>query len=360
MDQAVPESLPTTSGEDSVILGSPILEVTFVENVGGAVSVVPVAGLVDPIILRISPADPSVGDACGYFDTNVWAWSSEGTQLLTAEELSAAGFADVTGTWCAVSHLTAFAIVQRVPFELLHDTAVDVLGSSYVTSVAIASGVAGCALLACCFVCMQLRAPTKGSATLADKKGTTNVSFTCSEVDKEGEGNRKVLVRWNVKPSRFMKKLNSLELRDVSTQLSTRPRPIVRGVSRSTSRPLSSPDRSPSPPDEAVAIEFNDDDVLDLDDLLPDPVFDLDAHLPALPAEPPACEAFCDGELVLYCSSSHQQTVCAFVLGSGKCLDSGEEPWPFWLFISFLNFHKDRVIVKIYMLSIYFELYISF
>ena len=335
MNDAVPESLPTTSGEDSVILGSPILEVTFVENVGGAVSVVPVAGLVDPIILRISPADPSVGDACGYFDTNIWAWSSEGTQLLTAEELTAAGFADVSGTWCAVSHLTAFAIVQRVPFELLHDTAVDVLASSYVTSVAVASGVAGCALLACCFVCVQLRAPTKGSATLVDKKNnSTNVSFTCSELEKE-EG-RKVLVRWNVKPARFMKKLNSLELRDVSTQLSTRSRPIVRGASRATSRPLSSPDRSPGPPDEAVAIEFNDDDVLDLDELLPDPVFDLDAHLPALPAEPPACEAFCDGELVLYCSSSHQQTVCAFILGSGRCINSGEElgqgPFPSSLF----------------------------
>ena len=45
----------------------------FKEEYAGVVSQIPIAGLIDPIVIRMSSETAVVGDECAYFDTENWA-----------------------------------------------------------------------------------------------------------------------------------------------------------------------------------------------------------------------------------------------------------------------------------------------
>lgn len=105
------------------------------------------------------------------------------------------------------------------------------------------------------------------------------------------------------------KELDDLQLRHVSTQLSTKPREVLHvksvkseasNFSRSATE-LSPMDTEPEPPDEEVPCDQNSLVSCNVDDLLP----------------PLPSEAFRNGEMVLYWSRSLQQCIAAVIVGRG-------------------------------------------
>ncbi|CAJ1422765.1 unnamed protein product [Effrenium voratum] len=329
LNDGVQVTLPTSTSNDgeSVVFSSPVLEVSFVEEAFSQVTVLEVSGLTDPIIFRISDQDPVSGDTCAYFDTQNWVWSTEGTAMLSAAQLSdleAELSQTFDGTWCAATHLSLFAVIQTVPFDQSLASGITVLANTYVTAVAIVGGFLGCMLCICIIYVRVLHPPSMGAATLKFKGQSRPVTFTCSEVTQvtgvgtegtEGaEARTKGLVQWHFKPESIMPHLKSLQgIRNVRTQSSTTPREVLQdsdkrlvGLSRSAS--LASRAGSRAPPEHIQAVP----DETPFDAATDEVILDLDAMLPG-----PICEAYADGESVLYCSTVHQQMVCATILGSG-------------------------------------------
>lgn len=296
------------------------------EEYAGVVSQIPIAGLIDPIVIRMSSETAVVGDECAYFDTENWVWSESGTQLMTEEQLLQVlgADADLQGSWCAVSHTSIFGIIQTVPFDLAYQSAENTLGSGFIIAVAIVLAVGGCLCLLCLLYCSRLHAPSKGRAALMmSKTRGREVNFQCSEVildDVQGtEGTRKVMVQWDVKPEKFMKDLDKFRgVRHITTDTSVRPR-VVRSMSRLSSRSGSRPERSAS---NWLSDEGDDDPwYFDLDAIAAsvskaaeeevtgeEEIIDIDAGI-SFVERSPGCEAYEVGEYIMYCSVSHEQMI---------------------------------------------------
>lgn len=319
---SVGESLPKDKGVGEVIiLNSPLLEISFVQEVQGEVSILEVNGLTDRMIFRISDQAPSPGDECVFFDVLEDSWSTDGADLLTDSESLESG---TDGTWCAVSHTSVFAIAQTIPFET-SIRAIPIDFNSYIISVFMV-GVGYLILIpaGCLVLLRRFHPPSVGEATLACKSHSRPISFTLSKVvteKEDGAKERKVLVKWDVSPENVLPELDDLQLRHVSTQLSTKPREVLHvksvkseasNFSRSATE-LSRMDTEPEPPDDEVPCDQNSLVSCNIDDLLP----------------PLPSEAFRNGEMVLYWSRSLQQCIAAVIVGKGTfCSDESSETWP--------------------------------
>lgn len=317
---SVGESFPKNKGSDVIQLNSPVVEISFVEESQGEVSVMEVKGLNDSVIIKVSEEAPVEGDECVYFDPLVDAWSSDGAQLVLFED---------PGSWCAVSHTSIFAIVQKIPFINALPTELEINSNSYFIAVLLTFAL-------CCFtipaMCLWLsrpfKAPSTGKAYLTCKgRKARPITFSMTQVvsEKEGGGtDGKVLVKWDVTPD-VLPDLDKLKLRHVTTELSTKSREVIRVKSLSDS-PVPTPrsrsersDRSARSESESsfgidasVPMDFVESGVCNLDDLLPPP------------------EAYRDGERVLYWSQSLQQCASAVIVGRSGTICSHEDgdSWP--------------------------------
>lgn len=324
---SVGESFPKNKGADIILLNSPVVEISFVQESQGEVSVLEVKGLTDPVIIKISEKAPVAGDECVYFDPLVDAWSTDGAQLLVSND---------PGSWCAVSHTSIFAIAQKIPFGNALPTELAVKENSYFIAVLLT-------FTLCCFTVpavyvwlrRRFKAPSTGKAYLTCKgRKARPITFSMTKVvsEKEGGGtDGKVLVKWDVTPD-VLPDLDNLKLRDVSTELSTKGREVIRVKSLKSASFEESPITPRSPErsfdrsarseqsessfgiDASVPMDREDSMVVcNFDDLLP----------------PIAPEAYRDGEMVLYWSQSLQQCASAVIVGKGTfCSCEDGDTWP--------------------------------
>lgn len=171
--------------------------------------------LAKPILFQIRASPAEEGDSCAYFDFATGAWSVEGVSLANSSYVTQELGEGVPGTWCQLSHLSLFAVMQAIPF----DTRLGLDESRY------SMGVVPVALCVCVAVgCIgfllkrRLRPPAAGKTEIQDSQGRLHaVQFTRHEIGTQSklslgdieEGadagfNKKVLVKWDVDPDKFL------------------------------------------------------------------------------------------------------------------------------------------------------------
>lgn len=330
---AVGKSFPQKKDTDPILLNSnSLLEISFAQEIQGEVSVLEINNLTDPLTFKISDEAPVAGDECVYFDPLADVWSTDGAQLLEADPR---GNANRSGSWCAVTHTSIFAIAQSIDFGKALVTERTVKAEGYFVAVLLA-------FAACCFIvpalCVvvlrRLKAPSVGKAYLTARGRSRAITSSMTKMVSEkedGQTDGKVLVKWDVTPD-VLEDLDSLKLRHGSTELSTKSREVIRVQSLKNNSALERSPRSASSrhSDGTVTSHVS---------------FDTDASVPAdrvdhsivvcsiddlLPPTPPALpEAYGDGEMVLYWSQSLQQNASAVIVGKGTwSSDEQGEIWP--------------------------------
>lgn len=244
---------------DSVQYNSKVLEFSLLKESGGLIEVAEIANAAEPIYFRFHDSAPVEGDQCTFFDLATNQWSSEGVSLVDGSQIPEIG---TPGTWCSSTHTSIFAVVQIIPFDLTHDPEAGSLNAnSYVAATAIVS------IFICCVMCpvgcvmiRRLRPAAAGKTEIQDSKGRVHVvNFKRSEVveetktihedeDDQVDSKKKVLVRWDVDPDRFMRRLNQLrghrwvtmDMRaNKSTEVPTMTKEASQSITRRTMRQVS-------------------------------------------------------------------------------------------------------------------------
>eukprot|EP00913_Durusdinium_trenchii_P018890 g17751.t1 len=189
---------------DSVQYNSKVLEFSLLKESGGLIEVAEIANAAEPIYFRFHDSAPVEGDQCTFFDLATNQWSSEGVSLVDGSQIPEIG---TPGTWCSSTHTSIFAVVQIIPFDLTHDPEAGSLNAnSYVAATAIVS------IFICCVMC-PVGCDSKGRVHVVNFKRSEVVEETKTiheDEDDQVDSKKKVLVRWDVDPDRFMRRLNQL------------------------------------------------------------------------------------------------------------------------------------------------------
>lgn len=239
-DELARELPPETAGGDTVMVNSPIVELSFAREVSGEVALLEVSQAFDTINFTVVGRPPNPGERCAFFNSTTGSWSAMGTEIASQSSVNGQ---NLEAAWCKTTHTSMFAIVETIPFDVLWETSASKLNASgYVVVLAIVmvllcfGGVIVCFLLA-----RRLRPPSRGTAKLLYKKGQMKpMSFQCSrvitdgvqEVDTGSPTNakvKKVLVKWDIEPQEMVEDLNDLRgFRRVMTDLGGPMREVVR------------------------------------------------------------------------------------------------------------------------------------
>lgn len=250
-------TLPNANTErETVELTSKVMELSLVLEAGGAVTVANVSDLTEPIAFQLTAGEAVPGDQCAFFDPVSQTWSTKGMGNMDAETFTALGLGStMNGTWCLTTHTSMFALVQIIPFESMWDPEAGALNANgYIVAGAFVALVV-CLML--CFACgllgRRMRPAAAGQTEIQDTKGRRHVvTFSRSQVmaetktvvsdeDDEHEetmdAKKKVHIRWDVDPGRFLKRLNHLKgHRWVSMDLRAK---RVKGVTASVTKEAS-------------------------------------------------------------------------------------------------------------------------
>ncbi|CAE7277743.1 unnamed protein product, partial [Symbiodinium sp. CCMP2456] len=118
--EEVTRGIPTGAETgDKVVLHSPVVDFSFVNEVSGTLRLVEVNGSV-PIGFTITNRPPVPGERCSYFDPVLDAWSDAGMELVNGSYIDGADGANVS--WCVTTHTSMFALIQSLPLDLLHES----------------------------------------------------------------------------------------------------------------------------------------------------------------------------------------------------------------------------------------------
>lgn len=230
VNQDVTESMSDGGAANSkVILSAPILEISFVQETNGEVTVANVSGLAEPVVFRLQDASPTEGDECAFFDLDTKTWSTDGLSVANSSQIAQVTGALSNGTWCATTHFSLFSSVQTVPFDKLMDTQEGLISTEdYTIAVALMLGafVPVCAMF-CTWAFFRVQAPNSGKTRIKDDRGKSLVvKFTRSEVvakdaevtktqtwrSKHSEKEKtKVLVTWDIEPAEVLPDLDHMK-----------------------------------------------------------------------------------------------------------------------------------------------------
>ncbi|CAK9024217.1 Leucine-zipper-like transcriptional regulator 1 homolog [Durusdinium trenchii] len=221
----ISESMPRGGPSDTTVLAnSRVLDISLVKEVAGAVEIVNISDLLEPLSFRIKEDAPVEGDYCASFDLIQNVWSPDGLHLANNTAGQITGVAD-NGTWCLSSHLSLFAVVQRIPFDLLIDASDQNLDvEAYGAALAIMGATA---FIVCCltgvWMSRRVHTPAAGKTKIrAQRGGTIEVTFTRSEVEQIEKSehdiengasftSKKALVRWDVDPKKLLPQIPHLQ-----------------------------------------------------------------------------------------------------------------------------------------------------
>lgn len=231
VNQDVTESFSDGGAASSkVILSAPILEISFVQEANGEVTVANVSGLAEPVIFRLQDASPIEGDECAFFDLDTNSWSTDGVSVASSSQIAQVTGALSNGTWCATTHFSLFSSVQTVPFDKAIEMKEGLISEEdYMIAVAIMLGafVPVCAMF-CTWAFFRVQAPNSGKTRIKDDRGRSHVvKFTRSEVvakdaevaqtqtwrsgRSEKEKTTKVLVTWDIEPAEVLPNLDHMK-----------------------------------------------------------------------------------------------------------------------------------------------------
>eukprot|EP00435_Cladocopium_sp_Y103_P004075 s2043_g1.t1 len=233
VNQDVTESFSDGGAANSkVVLSAPILEISFIQEASGEVTVANVSGLAEPVIFRLQDASPFEGDECVFFDLDTNSWSTDGVSVANSSQIAQVTGALSNGTWCATTHFSLFSSVQTVPFhEVMEMKDYLISSEDYMIAVALmlVVFVPICAMF-CTWAFFRVQAPTSGKTRIKDDRGMSHVvKFTRSEVVAEGaevakaqtwksgrsgrsdKEKTKVLVTWDVEPAEILQNLDHMK-----------------------------------------------------------------------------------------------------------------------------------------------------
>jgi len=185
--EEVTRGIPTGADTgDKVVLHSPVVDFSFVNEVSGTLRLVEVNGSV-PIGFTITNRPPVPGERCSYFDPVLDAWSDAGMELVNGSYIDGADGANVS--WCVTTHTSMFALIQSLPLDLMHESDDNALNvSGYMAAIGVTLGM----LFILCVMCSpwlrRVRAPTSGHVRLVARDGQVrHVGFECSLREREKE-----------------------------------------------------------------------------------------------------------------------------------------------------------------------------
>jgi len=185
--EEVTRGIPTGADTgDKVVLHSPVVDFSFVNEVSGTLRLVEVNGSV-PIGFTITNRPPVPGERCSYFDPVLDAWSDAGMELVNGSYTDDPAGANVS--WCVTTHTSMFALIQSLPLDLVHESDDNALNvSGYMAAIGVTLGMVFILCVMCSPWLRRVRAPTSGHVRLVSRDGQVrHVGFECSlrERDKE-------------------------------------------------------------------------------------------------------------------------------------------------------------------------------
>jgi len=342
-------------GEDVVLL-SRLVELSFISENAGALTLLNVSGT-EGIVFSIASRAPLEDERCGFFDPELRAWSEEGIDFLAHYEVHGES---INRSWCRTTHTSLFALLQTLPFNRAIGGGVFIDVKSYAGAVVLCVTFAViCCFLLCIVLLRRVRKPTSGHVTLVARKlahgrkeKARTLSFKLSdlpgEVDVEGRpaaqpkvhvkweedlsiledlhclrrGRRQVVVNLNIGPPQH--KVDSADSYRDPLQETVRPQ-FAANVDAGAQL-----EREPSETERANELVLARlDDAVDVISAGVDDLYFLEtdsivsAGLDGFVYVPP-CEAYQEGEWVLYFSSTLACMVPARVAGPGTF--QGDDP----------------------------------
>lgn len=345
--QDVTDSL--NQGDAKVILGAPVLEISFVQEKNGEVSVANVSDLAEPVIFRLQDSSPGVGD-CVFFDLDTNSWSTQGVSVASSSQIAQVTGELSNGTWCAAVHFSLFSFVQTIPFDEIIDTKDYVVSQeNYMIAIALMLVVFVLVCGLCCtWSFFRVRAPNSGKTNIKDDRGRSHVvKFTRSEVvardemvspaqtarsgrsgRSDKEKNTKVLVTWEVEPAEVLANLDHMKghgyvAMDVDVAVGPRVSQKkslkdLRSKSKefaTVSQELRKASQEDDRLEERLGTKMDEEEALDGDIV--------EVSLDQL-TQARVCELYQDRAPVNYWSATHEMLMQAFVCGAATWDESNE------------------------------------